>query len=566
MACFASAGSGMAKFFVPVTVKLPDTVTAPAPSICRRLMLLVPRMIPVALIVPMARPLPAEESISFQPPSTTPKRLIVRAVACDWKLMIAVSDFVWNAAFALAVLLGFSLRTIEFASTLWNACSHCDGLAVPTPTLPLAEMSTELVGAPGRMRSGRREPPVRSRTNQLASFAPMSHVCAVKPPPLVCSWRMAGVSVAVMCRFRPGELLPKPTLPLEAMNSEFVGAPAIVVNGVLLLVMSSMENLFKPPLLESFAVSCQLLFGKPDDVLVSWNLMRVLFSLRRIVSKPNDSLTTQSRPTQRLPWMISSSAVTTSFAETFDGGLTPFAVTFGVLPTGGASTRSVRNEPLRIENAPAWTTGSPMPASALIFATAASSSAARAAARRCFTSSEIFGSARSSYTYVPSATMRGARSATRNVARLPWNSRVTVVPFGAETTSTRRSNAPDDCHSTAAALMVIFPTGPAYSSAKIGNATIEATTIARMIRAFMEPPPTRLVNGRTLTGYAACGLVLPTYVNWTGSNIAPELKRVHTPARETKIFFRASAATPTRWCWEAWRRCRKPRDSRRALR
>src|ERR1051326_2984703 len=358
MACFASAGSGMAKFFVPVTVKLPDTVTAPAPSICRRLMLLVPRMIPVALIVPMARPLPAEESISFQPPSTTPKRLIVRAVACDWKLMIAVSDFVWNAAFALAVLLGFSLRTIEFASTLWNACSHCDGLAVPTPTLPLAEMSTELV----------------------------------------CSWRMAGVSVAVMCRFRPGELLPKPTLPLEAMNSEFVGAPAIVVNGVLLLVMSSMENLFKPPLLESFAVSCQLLFGKPDDVLVSWNLMRVLFSLRRIVSKPNDSLTTQSRPTQRLPWMISSSAVTTSFAETFDGGLTPFGVPFGVLPTGGASTRSVRNEPLRIENAPAWTTGSPMPASALIFATAASSSAARAAARRCFTSSEIFGSARSSYT------------------------------------------------------------------------------------------------------------------------------------------------------------------------
>src|SRR5690242_1836293 len=169
------------------------------------------------------------------------------------------------------------------------------GLAVPTPTLPEAEMSIELVGAPGRMRSGRREPPVTSRTNQFASLAPMSHVCAVKPPPLVCSWRMAGVSVVVMWRLSTGALLPNPTLPFDATNSEFVGAAAMTVNGVLLFVMSSIENLFKPPLFESFAVNCQFTFGKPDDVLVSWNLMRVLFSLRRIVSKPNDSLTTQSR-------------------------------------------------------------------------------------------------------------------------------------------------------------------------------------------------------------------------------------------------------------------------------
>src|SRR5438874_13831649 len=100
----------------------------------------------------------------------------------------------------------------------WN-----DGLAVPMPTLPLALMSTELVGAPGRMRSGRREPPVTSRTNQLASFAPMSQVCAVKPPPLVCSWRMAGVSVAVMWSLRPGEELPKPTFPELATKNELVG-------------------------------------------------------------------------------------------------------------------------------------------------------------------------------------------------------------------------------------------------------------------------------------------------------------------------------------------------------
>src|ERR1051326_2967783 len=162
-------------------------------------------------------------------------------------------------------------------------------------------MSIELVGAPGRMRKGRREPPVRSRTNQFASFAPMSHVCAVKPPPLVCSIRNAGVSVAVTWMFRPGLLLPKPTLPVEAMNSEFVGELPVTVNGVFEFVTSSIENLLAPPLAESWAVSCQSLFGKPADVLVSSNLMRVLFSLRRIVSKPNDSLLTQSRPMHALP-------------------------------------------------------------------------------------------------------------------------------------------------------------------------------------------------------------------------------------------------------------------------
>src|SRR5438034_3918 len=136
-------------------------------------------------------------------------------------------------------------------------------------------MSTELVGAPGRMRRGRREPPGTSRANQLGSFA----------------------------------------------------------------------------------VRCQALFGKPADVLVSSNVMRVLFSLRRIVSKPNDSLFTQSRPTQRLPWMIASSAVTTSFAPGVSFGVAAFEETFGLLPIEGGSTRSPANEPLRIENAPAWTTG-----------------------------------------------------------------------------------------------------------------------------------------------------------------------------------------------------------------
>src|SRR5215831_3742889 len=169
------------------------------------------------------------------------------------------------------------------------------------PTLPLVATSMLLVGAPGRIRKGNREPLVISRTNQLASFAPMSQVCAVNPPPLVCSIRNAGVSVAVTCTCNPGEELPMPTFPDEATNSELVGAPAIMVKGVFAPVISSIENLLAPPLLESLAVNCQLLFGKPAALEVSLNLIRVLFSFRRIVSKPNDSLLTQSRPTQRLP-------------------------------------------------------------------------------------------------------------------------------------------------------------------------------------------------------------------------------------------------------------------------
>src|SRR5438067_11939930 len=48
--------------------------------------------------------------------------------------------------------------------------SSAAGLAVPMPTLPLALMSIELVGAPGRTRKGKREPPVTSRKKKLDSF------------------------------------------------------------------------------------------------------------------------------------------------------------------------------------------------------------------------------------------------------------------------------------------------------------------------------------------------------------------------------------------------------------
>src|SRR5260221_9494545 len=58
------------------------------------------------------------------------------------------------------------------------------GDAVPMPTLPLALISTLLVGAPGRILKRRRLPPVTSRTKKLASFPAMSQGCAVKPPEL----------------------------------------------------------------------------------------------------------------------------------------------------------------------------------------------------------------------------------------------------------------------------------------------------------------------------------------------------------------------------------------------
>ena len=94
------------------------------------------------------------------------------------------------------------------------------------PTLPLAEMSIELVGAPGRMRKGRREPPVTSRTKKFASLPATSHVCAEKPPPEFCSNLMAGVLLVFICTSNTGVAVLSPTLPVLLTLSELAGAPA----------------------------------------------------------------------------------------------------------------------------------------------------------------------------------------------------------------------------------------------------------------------------------------------------------------------------------------------------
>ena len=105
-----------------------------------------------------------------------------------------------------------------------------------------------LVGAPGRIRNDSLLPPVTSRTKKFASLAPMSQVCAVKPPELFCSSRSAGVLLVLTCRSRTGVAVRKPTRPVLSTKIELVDAPAVMVNGVLEPVMSSMENLLAPPL------------------------------------------------------------------------------------------------------------------------------------------------------------------------------------------------------------------------------------------------------------------------------------------------------------------------------
>ncbi len=96
--------------------------------------------------------------------------------------------------------------------------------------------------------------------------------------------------------------------------------------------------------------------GKPVPVLVSSNLIRVLFSLSRIVSKPKLSLLTQSRPTQALPWTIRSSGITWSSAML---GVRPLLRTAGA--AAAALRSSVRSDgtmaPFATEKTPDWTRG-----------------------------------------------------------------------------------------------------------------------------------------------------------------------------------------------------------------
>src|SRR5262245_4951249 len=248
-------------------------------------------------------------------------------------------------------------------ATLHWTSNLLSGDAVPMPTSPSAEMSIELVGAPGRMRKGRREPPVTSRTKKLASLPAMSQVCAVKPPELFCSRRMAGVLDVLICRSSTGVEVRRPTRPVLSTKIELVEAPAVIVNGTRDPVMSSIENLLEPPDALSLAVSCQSLVGNVPT-LVSSNLIRRLFSFSRIVSKPKLSLLTQSKPKQPLPWTMRSSGMTWSTGVTDRSSCSQSAFRNGLpwrrplslpLPTPGSTRSDGTIDPPWIVNAPDWT-------------------------------------------------------------------------------------------------------------------------------------------------------------------------------------------------------------------
>ena len=118
-----------------------------------------------------------------------------------------------------------------------------------------------LVGAPGRMRNGSRLPLVTSRTKKFASLPAMSQVCTPQPPLAFCSRRCAGVLPVLICTSSAGDDVRSPSLPLLSTNIELVAAPAVIVNGVLPPVESSMENLLAPPDALSFAMMRQSFFG-----------------------------------------------------------------------------------------------------------------------------------------------------------------------------------------------------------------------------------------------------------------------------------------------------------------
>jgi hypothetical protein len=84
-----------------------------------------------------------------------------------------------------------------------------------------------------------------------------------------------------------------------------VGAAASIAKTLRPVLSSSIKNRFLPLFVVSFAPIDQSFEGK-SPAEVSSNLIRKLFSFSLIVVKPKVSHETQSVPTHRLPWMMTS--------------------------------------------------------------------------------------------------------------------------------------------------------------------------------------------------------------------------------------------------------------------
>ena len=123
---------------------------------------------------------------------------------------------------------------------------------------------------------------------------------------------MAGVLPVSVCTSSTGVAVRRPKRPVELTYRLLLGAPALTVKTWRLAVASSTVKYDAPPEAVSLTRIRQSLAGKVP-VLVSSKWMPRLFSLSRIVSKPKDSLLTQSKPAHRLPCTIRSSGTTWSF-------------------------------------------------------------------------------------------------------------------------------------------------------------------------------------------------------------------------------------------------------------
>ncbi len=144
------------------------------------------------------------------------------------------------------------------------------GDVVPIPISPvLPSMVRALLGAAGKIRNGSVLPLVASRMKKLASFPARSQVWGVNPLEPSCSRRSVGVLPLLMWMSVTGVEVPRPRRPPSSTYSEWLGAPASMVKGVRPPSMSSIENLFCPPLEESLKVICQSLLGKLAEELVS---------------------------------------------------------------------------------------------------------------------------------------------------------------------------------------------------------------------------------------------------------------------------------------------------------
>ena len=180
-------------------------------------------------------------------------------------------------------------------------------LALPMPTLPLAAMLRLLVGAPGRIRNGSGLPRVTSRMKKFASLQAMSQVYGEKTPLGYCSRRRAGVLLLRQCISSTGVDVPKQTLPAEDTKIELARARALTRNTWRLAVECSMAKKLEPRLAVSLAINRESLAGNALMTLVSSKKIRRLFSLRTMVSEPKAIPLAQSKPTHRLPVMMTSS-------------------------------------------------------------------------------------------------------------------------------------------------------------------------------------------------------------------------------------------------------------------